>query len=292
MTESKIKTLNEHIAEILALDQEEAERAGVVGYISRALVQASLPHSKPKSNEFRRRNGLFELAIWSPTGLPYGTVPRLIMSWMTTEAVRTKSRELALGDSLSDFLGSLGLFRTGGARGDITRLKDQMKRLLSSAITCTYDNGKNFSVKHVTPVESATLWWDPVNPEQISLWNSTLTLNPTFFSEITANPVPLRMKTVEAIRNSSMALDIYCWLTYRNFYAKRSSRIPWEALQAQFGAGYPETSQGKRDFKKKFLLALRKVANAYSEAERLRAEEDALISVPGYPDVSPLAPGG
>jgi hypothetical protein len=56
----------------------------------------------------------------------------------------------------------------------------------------------------------------------------------------------------------------------------------------QFGAGYPETPQGKRDFKKKFLLALKKVGSAYSEAQKLQAEEDVLIYVPGFPDVAPV----
>jgi hypothetical protein len=286
----KKKSIDNYITEALALDEEEARQAGAIGYMARAMVQASLPHSKPQGNEFRRRNGRFELAMWSPEGLPYGTLPRLIMSWMTTEAVKTKSRELILGQSLSDFLNSLGLLRTGGARGDITRLKDQMKRLLSSAITCTYDSGRNFSVKHVTPVESASLWWDPKNPDQISLWESKLTLNATFFEEITTSPVPLRMSTLAELRGSAMCLDIYTWLTYRNFYALRPSRILWEKLQAQFGAGYPETLQGRRDFKKNFLLALKKVGEAYPEAQKLRAETDVLVYIPGFPDVSPIVP--
>jgi hypothetical protein len=288
ITSTARKSINDYVDEILAIDEEEARKAGAIGYMARCMVQASMPHSKPQGNEFIRRNGSFRLAMWSLEGLPYGTVPRLIMSWMTTEAIRTKSRELVLGDSLSAFMSDLGLLRTGGARGDITRLKNQMTRLLSSAITCTYDNGKHFAVKHVTPVESANLWWEPKNPEQISLWESTLTLNTTFFAEIMTSPVPLRTSTLAALRGSSMALDVYCWLTYRNFYAKHPSRIPWEALQMQFGAGYPETALGKRHFKSKFLEALKKVGVAYPEAQKLQADTDALVFIPGYPDVLPI----
>jgi hypothetical protein len=288
ITSTEKKSIDDYVAEILALDEEEARKAGAIGFMARCLVQASMPHSKPQGNEFIRRNGSFRLAMWSLDGLPYGTIPRLIMSWITTEAVRTKSRDLVLGDNLSDFMSSLGLLRTGGARGDITRLKNQMTRLLSCAITCTYDNGKHFAVKHVTPVESANLWWDPKNPEQISLWESTLTLNSTFFAEVISSPVPLRMSTLAALRGSSMALDVYNWLTYRNFYAQLPSRIPWEALQAQFGAGYPMDTRGKRNFKQKFLLSLKKVGIAYPEAQKLRAETDYLLYVPGLPDVAPI----
>jgi hypothetical protein len=290
ITSTEKKSINDYVDEILALDEEEARKAGAIGYMARALVQATMPHSKVKESSFERHNGDFYIWMAAPPriGLPYGAVPRLLMSWMTTEAVRTKNRELILGDSLSAFLRSLNLLRTGGARGDITRLKNQMTRLLASAITCTYDNGKQFAIRNVAPVEKAVLWWDPVNPEQVSLWESTLTLSPSFFEEITSSPVPFRMKTLEALRNSSMCLDIYCWLTYRNFYAKHPSRIPWEALQAQFGAGYPETAQGKRDFKKKFLLSLKKVSVAYPEAQKLRVETDYLLYIPGLPDVAPI----
>ena len=34
-------------------------------------------------------------------GYPYGTIPRLLLFWMTTEATRTKSRRLELGNSLA-----------------------------------------------------------------------------------------------------------------------------------------------------------------------------------------------
>ena len=59
--------------------------------------------------------------------LPYGTLPRLLMAWGSTEAVRTQSRELVLGDSLSEFMRTLGIYNSGGHPK--TRLKNQMQRL-------------------------------------------------------------------------------------------------------------------------------------------------------------------
>ena len=58
--------------------------------------------------------------------LPFGNIPRLLLAWVTTEAVRTQSRELILGSSLSEFMGKLGMDSVGGAR---TRLRNQMRRL-------------------------------------------------------------------------------------------------------------------------------------------------------------------
>ena len=68
-------------------------------------------------------------------GLPYGSLPRLLLAWLTTEAVKTKTRELTLGDTLSDFMRQLDLVPTGGRWGSITRLKDQTRRLFASTIS-------------------------------------------------------------------------------------------------------------------------------------------------------------
>ena len=49
--------------------------------------------------------------------LPFGNLPRLLLAWICTEAVRTQSRELVLGRSLSKFMRTLGINSTsGGAR--------------------------------------------------------------------------------------------------------------------------------------------------------------------------------
>src|SRR5271157_3167291 len=125
------KDLNQIITETLAIEAEDAKKAGALGYMARALVQATLPHKATHDNEFTRENGLFSLTILAPRkfGLPYGSIPRLLLSWMTTEAVYTRSPVLELGPTLSAFMAELGLARQGGKRGDITRFKKQTESL-------------------------------------------------------------------------------------------------------------------------------------------------------------------
>jgi hypothetical protein len=54
----------------------------------------------------------------------------LLRLWrLSTEAVRTQSPNLVLGESLSAFMRSLGLQPTGGKQGTIARLRKQMERL-------------------------------------------------------------------------------------------------------------------------------------------------------------------
>jgi hypothetical protein len=46
----------------------------------------------------------------------------------------------------------LDLIPTGGRWGAITRLREQMKRLLATAISCSYDNGNHWVIKNIQPI--------------------------------------------------------------------------------------------------------------------------------------------
>ena len=82
-----------------------------LGFMARMMVLCSLPRTNPGDRkEYKRGNGPYKL-IMSVTGdhkLPFGNLPRLLLAWVCTEAVRTQKRELILGKSLSDFMRTLG----------------------------------------------------------------------------------------------------------------------------------------------------------------------------------------
>jgi hypothetical protein len=283
------KNIDKLITEILAVEAEAAKEAGALGYMARALVQATLPHSKVAGNEFKRTNGLFKLTILadSEIGLPFGSIPRLLLSWISTEAVRTRDRNVILGRNLSSFMSELDLIPTGGRWGTITRLKDQMKKLFVSSISCTYDDGNNWAMMNISPVSKANVWWDPKQPDQATLFESTLTLNEDFFNEIINNPVPIDMRVLKGLKRSPLAIDIYCWLTYRLSYLKTPTTIPWGALQAQFGSNYAADNQGVRNFKKAFVRELKKVTLFYQEA-KLEPLEEGLKLIPSRSHVKML----
>jgi hypothetical protein len=281
------KKIEEFVAKALTTDEQDDP--GAVAYIARGLIQATLPHSKTSAMFFTRQNGNYTLSMTANPqfGLPYGSIPRLLLCWLADEVVKTRKNVIPMGDTLTSFLGKLGLHRTGGQRGDIARLKKQIMRLFTTGISCVYDTSGQTAIISFYVAERFSFWWTPQTPEQLSFLENEIALSNGFFQEIINAPVPIRLETLRLLKNSSMALDIYNWCTYRNSYAKKPTVIPYEALQKQFGAGYPTTARGKSDFKRKFLLTLKKVAIAYPEAGKLRDEGGALLFVPGRPDVPP-----
>ncbi|OQW85756.1 MAG: pirin [Rhodoferax ferrireducens] len=269
------QSIDSLINQALAIEDDDAREAGALGFMARAMVQATLPHRAVAGNEFERRNGAFTLTLQAPSkiGLPYGSIPRLLLAWVTTEAVKTKSRELELGDSMSGFMAELGLTPTGGANGSITRLKNQTRRLFSATVTASYEDDKQMADMGYRLADRSVLWWHSKDPEQAGLWKSTVTLSEHFFNEVIDRPVPIDMRAIKALKQSPMALDIYTWLTYRVSYLKRPTVIPWSSLALQFGSDYSRL----RDFKQAFIGELKKVAMVYGQVQVEVAEHGLIV---------------
>jgi hypothetical protein len=82
-------------------------------------------------------------------GLPYGSYPRLALAWLSTEAVRTRNREIELGPTFSSFMYKLGLTPVTGKRGTTSRLRNQLHRLFSTTIRCSYsDEAEGHALHH------------------------------------------------------------------------------------------------------------------------------------------------
>lgn len=307
----------------LAIEREDARSSGSLGFMTRALVSASMPYKDPKTKFFERQNGDLTLTMLSPKGVPYGKYPRLLLSWLITEAVTTRSPVVTLGDTLGDFLrATIGVEATGGKRGTATRVSEQMERLFKSLISVDrrdQPGARSFSFENITLVRGGVidqedmrrldaidaidssvdvagqqLWRTAGRNGEQGRWNSQVELTPQFFRECIETPVPLDLRAYRALSPSPMAMDIYGWCSYRMSYIKRPTRpIPWPVLQAQFGSGFPFTEQGTRDFKKAFKRNLDIVRLTYPD---LRVDETSdrggLILMPSRPHVAKLGKPG
>ena len=143
-------TRADQVNQLVAASEADAD----LGFMARLLALCSLPRTNPGQRyRYVRRNGPYTL-VMSATGLnklPFGNLPRLLLAWVCTEAVRTQSRELFLGRSLSEFMRTLGISGdSGGSRGELTRLRNQMKRLFRCSVSLNYEDERgDASVKFV-----------------------------------------------------------------------------------------------------------------------------------------------
>ena len=114
-----------------------------------------------------------------------------------------------------------------------------MTRLFSASISLAEYDPKGHPRRGITTalVNSYDLWWNPVSPAQVGLWDSKITLGERFFAEVLACPVPINVYVLRAMSRSPLGLDIYLWLTYRYFtLGQRETWIRWTDLYRQFGA--------------------------------------------------------
>ena len=265
-----------------------------LGFMARLMALCSLPRTNPGQRyRYVRRNGPYTL-VMSGTGLnklPFGNIPRLLLAWVCTEAVRTQSRELVLGRSLSKFMRTLGMGSdSGGRRGELTRLRNQMKRLFRCTVSLNYEDEQGDASISSSVADRTEFWWNPRRPNEPSLWESKIELGEKFFQEIIRHPVPLDMNTLKALKRCSLGIDLYLWLSYRIFSLRAPLRLSWRQLYRQFGTDPAKASDKRiiKIFRRQALRELKKIKLAWAELNYSTAP-GVLILHPSPTSIPPAA---
>ena len=259
-----------------------------LGFMARTMALCSLPRTNPGNRkEYKRVNGPFTLYMVAGGGnkLPYGNLPRLILAWVSTEAVRTQSRVLVLGKSLSEFMRTLDIYSSSGRKH--TRLRNQMKRLFGCTVTMIYEDENVDATVNAVIADSTVFWWN--KPDQPSLWESKIELGEKFYNEIVNHPVPIEMNTLTALKRSTLGLDLYLWMVYRTFTLRAPLRLTWRLLYCQFGAHPDKASDNNtvQHFRYKVLRELKKIKMAWSGLNYSTAR-GVLILHPSTPAIAPV----
>lgn len=260
-------------------------------YSARELILATLPHRSPPLDQpvWARQNGDYTLLIRpgyrlnpdtgqnESIGYPSGTIPRLLMFWLTTEAIRRRSgtetagdtdlRTITLSNTLSEFLREIGLNPEtgGGKRSDASRLRQQMDRLFNASISFQYTTKKVNRWLNMPVTSAGELWWDDRAPDQVNLFESWITLSSEFYDALVSHPVPVDVRALHALKASPLALDLYAWLCYRTYTVNRRGKpafVTWRQLAKQLGSNY----RNIKDFKKAVKAVLRKIKVLYPNA--------------------------
>ena len=276
--------------ELFARINAVASEEPVPSFLHSALCAMSLPVRRP-ADEFApiiRQDGQYTLAITPKAilrpengqqrlhtlGVPFGSLPRLILIHVMTEAVRTKSRQIQLGTSFTDWMRRMG-YRTisYGPRGSATLIKEQLDRLLACEWMIRWDGEdqqgtKEFGIKEIK------LTNEYVGTDSKSgTFMREIILTEGFYEHLRRHAVPLNENAIRQLRDSATALDLYTWLAYRlpRVSQKRPATLSWHQLAAHFG----NEGNNIRKFRQTVRDAWeRQVSGVYPEA---RADFDTTV---------------
>jgi hypothetical protein len=264
-----------------AVMSDEEQR---IGMMHAGFAMTALPHKAIDDNVWVRQGGNIKLRIESGTdandakaGLPYGAIARIILLYLQTEAVRTRSREVELGRSMNQWLTAMGI-DNGGKTYRLVR--EQSRRLSLCRLTFYRVTEEATIITNGSFVRDAILPNYDRADGQLPLWHEAVRLDEDFYESLIGHSLPLRMAAIQKIAHRSMALDVYVWLAYRLHQLPKPTAITWKALHDQFGGGYRHVRQFRAKFKEPLALALA----AYPEAV-LDVGEDGVILHPSAPPV-------
>ena len=285
-------TVADQVNELVTASEADPD----LGFMARMMALCSLPRTNPGDRiRYKRVNGPYTLYMTAGGGnkLPFGNLPRLLLAWVSTEAVKTQSRVLVLGDSLSGFMRELGIYNSSGGRGGVqTRLRNQMRRLFNAHVQLVYKDEHGEASVSSSVADSTVFWWNPKRPDERMLWESKIELGEKFFNEIINHPVPIDMNTLASLKRCALGLDLYLWLTYRMFTLRAPLRLTWGHLYRQFGL-HPSKANDHRtvqNFRHQALRELKKIKLAWPGLNYATAP-GVLILHPSTPVIAPLNQG-
>jgi hypothetical protein len=257
-------------------------------FLHAALCQLGLPRNPTTSRTFERTSGRASLSLqagrtfdgmkWQDQPLPSGTRPRLVLINLCSEAIRTRSSEVDIGHSVREFLRRLNIDAGGKSMAQFRR---QMLALSACHMTLAMATAKGTTQIDAKPIDAFQAWHTNEDG-QPGLWPGYLRLTDKFFESLMEHAVPLQPEAIGQLQNSAFALDVYSWLAHRlcRVNERGGVMLSWGALKGQFGQEYADT----KNFKRKFLGAVKKATGAYQEA-RIEVVTGGLKLLPSPPPV-------
>lgn len=295
----------------IALPDPSGDDCQNVGYTNRIFVQALFPYRK--SDDYRRAitQGSKEVIIMAPNGLPYGKYPRLIMAYIITTAVtrahqaeqglleKDEARCIPLGESMNEFFRRIGTAQrgTGGARGTITLIREQLIRLASSTITVQSRIQKGSKSLHKganQPIaDEWQLWFDSDNPDQTTLEDSYIQLTKRFFDLIADAPIPIDLDILQKL-GKPRAMDIYVWITLKKaalqYQSRPSFTFSWSEMEHQFSTKELTTWRERSHFREEFKKCIAAIRSLWPEVGIETNTKNGVTIHKGAPSVSMRKP--
>lgn len=238
-------------------------------FLPRQMVTMTLPHREIKKNAYVRHDGDRRLSfhVDEEIGLPYGAYARLILMYLTTVRIRNKDRRFELKSTWRAFLKTMDL-PSGGRTHRL--MKEQLFRICSTTFSSHFSK-EGEDEKHDSLL-LANQWFHSSDCIKI-------TFSDSFFNLTQQSVIPLEADIVRQLKRSTIALDIYPWLTYRAYRIDKEQFIPWAKLRKQFGSAFKRS----RDFRSRFCSTLDHVLSLKPVAPYVSTDRNGLRLAPNNP---------
>ncbi|MBV8913111.1 MAG: pirin [Acetobacteraceae bacterium] len=277
-TEDRLDRLCVDTAFAVLTDEEQR-----IGIMHAGFAMTALPHKHLNETVWIREGGNIRLRVESGAdaegnmvGIPFGSIARMILLYLQSEAVKTRSRDIELGRSMNQWLKTMGV-DNGGKTYKLVR--EQSKRLSLCRLTFYRITSAATQVTNGSFVRDAILPSEQ-SADQLSLWREMVRLDEGFYQSLIEHPMPVQEAAIRQIGSRSMAIDVYIWLAYRLHRLEKPTPITWTALYQQFGAGFTLIRQFRARFRETLALALA----AYPDAQ-VSEENTGLLLYPSPPPV-------
>jgi Plasmid encoded RepA protein len=266
-----------------------AAEDGEIGYLYSGWAQSALPHKRLADDASWQVHTDYASLVVQPglrpsltgdavsVGVPYGSRARLICLYLQSEALKNNSPEVELGKTLHAWLKRLDISIGGKS---MAAVRDQAERISRCRMSFQIRHGNKVGLINQSMLETAMFIDD--EESQGKLFIETARLSDRFFEQLQKHPVPLDENAIKTIANNSMAIDVYCWLSYRLHALSGPIQITWKALHGQFGRGSPLIAQFKYYFKQTLDLAMA----VYPEA-KVTHDQAGVTLYPSRPPISP-----
>jgi len=249
-----------------------ADEEGGIGFLYSGWCQAALPHRRlPDADGWQIQSDRTTLIVEHgmrsgpagkpvPVGVPYGSRARLILIFLQSVAIKSRSREIELGGSLRAWLARLGIPQGGSS---LASVRDQAERLARCRLTFEVKSHNATGMMSQSIIDGA-LFVDETDtlPGRNPRFLERAKLSEPFFEALKKHPVPLEESAVKAVSNNSQALDAYAWLAYRLHSLAAPRTVSWRALKTQFGAGFGRLDHFRARFFAKHQTSLSGVSGS------------------------------
>lgn len=283
-----------------------------LAFLHSAFCQTFLPHSRPSTNQavWRRQSGGLSLYIKpglmgdSPpditidgraglltsdeqeklfVGIPYGARARLILIYLQSRALASKSRDVRLGDNLSAWIRSLGITPSSGPRGTIASVREQALRLGLCSFTIQFDappGAKGAGTRQLLEFRIAQGLELAAGDAAPHHFPKTVRLAAEFYEHLQEHAVPLDERALAELSGNSLALDLYTLLAHRLPRLDRHLRLSWKQLHGQLGSG----DKSVHSLAQRIREILPSVGAVYPDAN-VEVERHGLVLKPSKPAV-------